>query len=1003
MVAGCQHLALPFDVAKTDAASNVIVGLAELHVSAPWTPLVKLPAHLQEQYDSWRHFFSGQGGLEGFYFIDVVGQNHAQLRTFQPVQQCTDRRGRGFVVPCEEEQPERIAAELRPWPVWATSVPTVIFRLPFHLSCCLASGGMNRFLVPQFRSVPALRIAWPLLGIDDLPCLHTLPSIQGAPSFNIDFAQQLASLLRDITMYADVAEVEGLVERTYEACAALQAIQDSLHPAALAKMMREVRSTKVGTSQGHSCRAAFNTVFMVNCLLCCSLLQNDASLAESIQRTIELVVPSALRGPILDLVQVKTLPRTSTISRWRLLLDTAFMEHRRRLLRQSDRSVHWLMLDSSPQGSFDYEMVLCCSARVEELPHLMFKADKLLGVREKRDDMHGEERPGSADDLLEQERRTMHEMRRQLCMHRMPPVALGSGRTTVVDKFGALMHTLALEADGPTSLERMSREVASITTDMGTEFSLNRIGGPAGVPISDVLPYFAEPDPGADPFAEVDDWDDVAPMGPMVTLAGSLPIAGVLHIISGLASRTQRLTPDVEASITKLQAVANLVRRRASCDRLCERCFSTVAGRGMQHRLRAFSGKIHKQRWGTVALCISDILEIRNILCFGWSKDAYQDGRPDEHRPGNAEFSVSVDQVDEAITSPEWWGMMMALDRLHRVVITTQMWSESCACHWGLDRRAATPQELAVWDACPMRGRRNPELAAGGLFKLVQDTAEDMGSTLMLDLPTELDQAAKGKLLQVFEMGRASIVFAFTLKLSSMLEPPWLILAAAHHVRETACAAIRKCLESTSRHPLIVELQTGDLRAEAEQALDGHSFGELPSLLCFQGKLRFGFSVERAVEGLHSYIHRYWQGAPCHTLAYDSLKLREKEVKEALVQTGGLAEISGYIQKHRNWMKCVACLGMQSHPSAALATHPWDPIWWKIVYRGDPWSTQRRQPPSVRIPPPDDQPPAPPAVEDGDAAGAPEAAPDAAEGPAGVIVAAGVAEVDAGPEDLWSQ
>ena len=119
-----------------------------------------------------------------------------------------------------------------------------------------------------------------------------------------------------------------------------------------------------------------------------------------------------------------------------------------------------------------------------------------------------------------------------------------------------------------------------------------------------------------------------------------------------------------------------------------------------------------------------------------------------------------------------------------------------------MDRESATSEQLSTWDACPWRGRRKPELAAGDLFKLVRETIEDLGSTFLLDLPP-LDQGARGRLLHIFEMSRASIVFGFTMKISHMLEPPWLTLAVAHHTKDVAISAIKKVLASDSQHPLV--------------------------------------------------------------------------------------------------------------------------------------------------------------------------------------------------------
>ena len=48
------------------------------------------------------------------------------------------------------------------------------------------------------------------------------------------------------------------------------------------------------------------------------------------------------------------------------------------------------------------------------------------------------------------ELRLMEEVTSAIEVHRLPPVLLGSGRTKLPDKFCTIIHSLALETDGPT-------------------------------------------------------------------------------------------------------------------------------------------------------------------------------------------------------------------------------------------------------------------------------------------------------------------------------------------------------------------------------------------------------------------------------------------------------------------------------------------------------------------------------------------------------------------------
>ena len=127
---------------------------------------------------------------------------------------------------------------------------------------------------------------------------------------------------------------------------------------------------------------------------------------------------------------------------------------------------------------------------------------------------------------------------------------------------------------------------------------------------------------------------------------------------------------------------------------------------------------VHRKRWGPVAWCIMDMLELEQPLRYGWDKERYRgDGRGREDPDNN--HSVSMDEVDAAISSPGWWATLKLLDKLNSVIRDAITWSESCSCHSDNDREraTATSAELKLWDSCPLRGRRNHEVAGGDVSR----------------------------------------------------------------------------------------------------------------------------------------------------------------------------------------------------------------------------------------------------------------------------------------------
>ena len=78
------------------------------------------------------------------------------------------------------------------------------------------------------------------------------------------------------------------------------------------------------------------------------------------------------------------------------------------------------------------------------------------------------------------------DIRQTLVMERPPPVVLGSGRTSLPDKFAATAHALFLETGCSESLAALASEVVSCTSDLGTEFNIVRV---RGARVRDLLPW----------------------------------------------------------------------------------------------------------------------------------------------------------------------------------------------------------------------------------------------------------------------------------------------------------------------------------------------------------------------------------------------------------------------------------------------------------------------------------------------------------------------------------
>lgn len=299
-----------------------------------------------------------------------------------------------------------------------------------------------------------------------------------------------------------------------------------------------------------------------------------------------------------------------------------------------------------------------------------------------------------------------------LLLHRPPPVTLGSGRTSLVDKFAACLHALYLETGSASTLHSCCSGVISITTDLGVEFGLMDLSAS----FSDVSPWAPRED-AAESIA-LDDMIDDLPgesEGWDLSFRGSLAIPGLLHILHNAANGVLCVAQELSSAVDSMAEVAKLVRLRRSCDRLCESCFGSEVGQHHQASLRTFSGSVYRGRWGTIAFCIRSLLDIRHILQWGWNRDAYLASGTEKHGSFQGNH-IEVEVADAAIQSDYFWECLQTLDNVMCCVRACMLWAESCPCHYHLMVKDSLSDEMrSAFSSCPLRGRRKPEISGGDL------------------------------------------------------------------------------------------------------------------------------------------------------------------------------------------------------------------------------------------------------------------------------------------------
>ena len=337
---------------------------------------------------------------------------------------------------------------------------------------------------------------------------------------------------------------------------------------------------------------------------------------------------------------------------------------------------------------------------------------------------------------------------------------------------------------------------------------------------------------------------------------------------------------------------------------------------------------------------------IKGILRWGWDVDAYS-------MNSKAKDQAEISQVDAAITSDLFWGCLCVLNMLSVGVSRSVAWCNSCRCHWDLE--SDSREVMRLWQSCPMRGRRLPEIAAGDFVDAVRDLfAVCHGKLLALLAALSLGEDATSKLIHAFELARSRFIFLMIMKTCPLQEPPGCLFQISHFDQDKVVQALEKCLVSESMHPKIRALQSFPHEEQAVSYLAGEELQTLPELELLIGRKLFTLCVEYSLEGEHAKIERKVGNIVNRTEAYNSLVLRLPFFAKLFKRFPHVREIvSSCIEGIRNPLDLLLQLGFQNHPAVIDArqqkTHRWSRIWRQILYHADLYSLYEQVVPDIRM------------------------------------------------------
>ena len=151
-----------------------------------------------------------------------------------------------------------------------------------------------------------------------------------------------------------------------------------LDPVAFLKSTRNARHMASAARSGRN--IAFKVTYVIEAVMFCQLLHDAGTMRKALKRAAVLALPESLRNDVDQLFKemdkIAAVPHKATVSRWRFLLDGAFM-----LWHRSHQAVgghvRFMMADSSSQHSREFEHVVIRSLLRSKLLELFDAATNL--------------------------------------------------------------------------------------------------------------------------------------------------------------------------------------------------------------------------------------------------------------------------------------------------------------------------------------------------------------------------------------------------------------------------------------------------------------------------------------------------------------------------------------------------------------------------------------------------------------------------------------------------
>ena len=723
---------------------------------------------------------------------------------------------------------------------------------------------------------------------------------------------------------------------------------------------------------GHRTRRSYGGEVLLGSILASRLFKNCNNLNDDLVKKVLFMLPSHLRSLALEASRNGVLQVPSWDSRLILLLDVACMLRRRKQfqLQPSGSTTKYLFADSSPQCGQDWliskvrsiasadatKLLGVVATLVSDSELLEGEAPKPIADTDSDDEIIDE--PCLAQRSIDRAAlfRTLKE---SVSIRTFAPVALGLGRTKLSDKITTLAYAIMLDV-GVQNMQVFLDSVLSITTDMGTELGLADYECSS---VQSVLPSFV-----VDSEMKLDVMDPEAEqLAQDVSLShlfrSCITITGMLHIFSNASKDLYKSLSCWESLYRSLKAIEKLVTNHGRLRKYVHTCVANTDYDYDDKIFQTVAPHLYDKRWGEVFKFGCWLIEKRRlqVLQATWDKGLYAAADTEDWESDEEDFCA--DEIGEAVNDIKVHANLNMVIGLDRMLQRISAWCERCPCHDYVQRkfRDRVPAEVvrnecgaettSAGIACPFRGCRAPEVAAGLLLEVLQDECTTTVADLALTWRTRLGAEQWARLLGDFGRGKAHIVYIVTMKLDQWQRLPWLLCVLGHHDEQVArqganhiLKEYQGCTAEAANHRLTnrVCAEGGVLGWQLRAFAAGSPRTSLPELHLLSAQLAAIPCTERSIEAPHGQIKLNTAYKHCGPLSV-AASVRFPEIDfEVMRYEEAWKEMVECIESARHMRTIPAKLSISAHPwlralptGRALQTHRYVSILTAVLYRCD--------------------------------------------------------------------